>query len=73
MKSVISKLTEASKIPPKEGFLLSKASFVSEQHGLSLNGSPISWKAGTLPLSYSRKRKIILALMAIFVKGVSDR
>jgi len=55
VKSVISKLAEASKISPQEEFLLINANFVSEQDSLSFNGSPISWKAGTLPLSYSRK------------------
>jgi hypothetical protein len=55
---VKNQLIKTSKIPPKEGFLLSDPNFVSEQGGSSFKDSAISWKAGTLPLSYSRQNHI---------------
>jgi hypothetical protein len=54
VRSVKNKLTETSKTPSKEEFLLSNPNSVSEQHRVSFDDSPPSWKAGTLPLSYSR-------------------
>jgi hypothetical protein len=66
VKDVKNKLTKTSKTPSKEGFLLRRPNFVSEQRGLSFDDSPLSWKAGTLPLSYSRKCRCILSLNSGF-------
>jgi hypothetical protein len=42
----------------KEGFLLSAPTYEAKHNSLSFNGKALSWKAGTLPLSYSRSNHI---------------
>jgi hypothetical protein len=61
VKTVKNKLTKTSKTSSKGGFLLRRPNFVAEQRGLGFDDSPLSWKAGTLPLSYSRKSICILS------------